>query len=101
MTKIFLDKSKIEHSFIPTLTNAISNLNNAVYESRDLDIPSDFEFVSYLKDIGNKNYKLLEELVVKKNNLENIVSKLGEVEKKNYSNFDDISILNIYNRTKF
>lgn len=94
MTKLYLNVSGIDNS-IDSINIAVDNLNKAIYYSSLLKIPNDFEYLQYLKQLCNKNISSRDTLAKKKQILERSVSKYKKIEKENYSNFSEISILNI------
>lgn len=100
MAKLYLNDDSIENS-IANINVAIDNLNKAIYYANSLNIPNDFEYAQYLKSLNGKNIASRDSLLTKKQILEQSVSKYKKVEKENFNNFSEISVLNITSRNSF
>lgn len=100
MANLVLNDEEIQNT-IARFNVAIDNLNKAIYYSGSLNIPDEFEYKQYLKQLNGKNISSRDSILSKKQILEQSVSRYKKVEKENYNNFSEISILNVTNRNSF
>ncbi len=83
MTKLYLDGPGLNNKVLPYLDQAINNLNSAVNDVGYLNIPIDFAYASYLKQLINKNAELRDSLSKQRAKIESSITNFNNVSKSN------------------
>lgn len=95
MTKLYLDETNIKNLIVPSLNDAIKYLSTAIEECQKMTIPDDFEFNNYLKQLTNKNWDTMVDIIKKRDTLKNSQNDYKKVELSNGNEFSKIATLNI------
>ncbi len=98
MTKIFVDYNKLNSNVLTNIDSALYNLKKSVYGEEILNIPYDFEYAKYLKDLYNNNLSNYNELKKIRDNIDKIVNMYKKIERENIISINSIKNTNIQSR---
>lgn len=100
MAKIYLDNKYIESRVLPSLEKAINNLVMLLDNVESLDIPENFEYSIYLKNLPDEISVNTEKLKEKKSELQTIIKGYINTENKNYVEIENIQNFSLSHRKK-
>lgn len=98
MAKLYLDGPGLNNKVLPYLDQAISNLNSSVNDIGFLNIPIDFSYASYLKQLITKNAELRDNLSKERSKLENSSINFNNISKSNIDVMTSINNIELSKR---
>ena len=84
MTKLYFDDNLVTRSLLPKLEDSIESLNKIISIIDDMNIPYDFSYRQYIKDMRDT-------LNARKKDMNNLVSNINSSRKAYSSTFDNIN----------
>ncbi len=90
MTKIYYNQNEINGLISSNFENSVNNLQKAISISNQLDIPSDFEYKKYLKNLDDKLQEDLDKMKLISNKIYKSSKLFSETSNELSSNLYDI-----------
>ena len=81
--KLYLNSTGVRINILGKLDNAVSKCNTSIYDVGYLRVPYNFEYAQYVKEIFNDIERLKNNLVDKKQKIQNSISGYEKIEKNN------------------
>lgn len=101
MTKLYIEPAYLENEIIPQIEEAIKQMNNAIYNVGELNIPHEFEHSEYLYNLMSNNKESRNQLSAKKDKIKEAIDNYKEVEQGNADNILLIKNVSVKLRNKF
>ena len=98
MTKLSIDISKLNSDAIPNLKLALAGINESIYDTNILEIPYDFKYASYLKNLKQANIESRNKI---SNSIKLIETSILDYNKLEISNSSKISKIKIEDAKSF